>query len=159
MNLRTEFLSCIMLHKKAYRSALLPVCNKYGLSQIEADILLFLKNNPQYNTATDIAAVRGLAKPNISTALERLRQRGFLTVEKDPLSRRTNRITLLEEGLLPAGELTVCQTDYFSGMLEGISDDTIQTVRDFFLRTNQNITTMIQTSKYNAKQEETTHVD
>lgn len=159
MNLCTEFLSYVMLHKKAYRATLLPVCSKYGLSQIEADILLFLKNNPQYNTATDIAAVRGLAKPNISTALERLRSRCILSVERDSFSRRTNRITLLEEGRRIAEELGICQADYFAGMLEGIPDETIQTVCDFFRQTNQNISNMIKPSKNIAKQEETIHAD
>ncbi|MDO4323031.1 MAG: MarR family transcriptional regulator [Lachnospiraceae bacterium] len=159
MKLRTEYLSYIMLHRKAYRAALLPVCSKYQLSQTEADILLFLKNNPQYDTATDIAAVRGLSKPNISTALERLRRRDILHIERDSRSRRTNRITLLEEGQRIAGELCICQSNYFTGMLAGISDEEIQTVSDFFQKTNQNIATMLKQPKNTMKQEENKYAD
>ena len=159
MNLRTEFLSYMMLHKKAYRAALLPVCNKYELSQIEADILLFLKNNPEYNTATDIAAVRGLAKPNISTALERMRRRDMLTVKRDPHNRRTNRIALLEKGYYIARELGSCQAAYFSGMLKGIPDDILQTVHDFLRQTNQNISAMVKVPENNTKQKENRYAD
>ena len=29
------------------------VCDRYGLTQMEYDILMFLHNNPQHNTAAD----------------------------------------------------------------------------------------------------------
>ena len=105
MKLCTEILTHLSLYKKAYHAVFLPVCTKYSLTQIEADILLFLNNNPEYTTATSISSICGLSKPNISTALERLRQRNLLLVEKDANSRRTNRLTLLEEGDHIAEEL------------------------------------------------------
>ena len=34
------------------------VCDRYELTQMEYDILMFLHNNPQHNTAADIVKVR-----------------------------------------------------------------------------------------------------
>ena len=151
MKLCTEILTHLSLYKKAYHAVFLPVCTKYSLTQIEADILLFLNNNPEYNTATSISSICGLSKPNISTALERLRQRNLLLVEKDANSRRTNRLTLLEEGEHIAEELRKCQKDYFSRMLYGIPDDTLQTVLNFFQQTNENISHIIEQEKQDKK--------
>ena len=40
-----------------YESLTKAVCDKFDLTQMEYDILMFLYNNPQYNTAADIVKV------------------------------------------------------------------------------------------------------
>ena len=37
-----------------YEMKMSGVCEKYNLRQMEYDILMFLYNNPEYNTAADI---------------------------------------------------------------------------------------------------------
>ena len=44
----------LSLFKKIYDQSLEPVCKKYQLTRMELDILLFLANNPGYDTAKDI---------------------------------------------------------------------------------------------------------
>ena len=48
--------------KHLYRQTFQPLSDQYGLSQLEIDVLLFLKNNPMHNTAKDISIMRGFAK-------------------------------------------------------------------------------------------------
>ena len=36
------------------------VCDRYELTQMEYDILMFLHNNPQHNTAADIVKIKAL---------------------------------------------------------------------------------------------------
>ena len=68
-------------HYKKYHAARFEAASvQYGLNQLEIDILLFLHNNPDCRTASDICRYRGLAKSNVSAAVERLRVRGVLTV-------------------------------------------------------------------------------
>ena len=68
-------------HYKKYHAARFEAASvQYGLNQLEIDILLFLHNNPDCRTASDICRYRGLAKSNVSAAVERLRARGVLTV-------------------------------------------------------------------------------
>ena len=40
--------------KRAYDAALKPVAEAHGLTRNEVDVLLFLANNPGYDTARDI---------------------------------------------------------------------------------------------------------
>ena len=66
-------------HYKKYHAARFEAASvQYGLNQLEIDILLFLHNNPDCRTASDICRYRGLAKSNVSAAVERLRARGVL---------------------------------------------------------------------------------
>ena len=59
--------------------------------------MLFLRNNPELNTARDAVTYRGFAKSNVSTAVGELRGKGWLTVEPDLSSRRIKRLVLRSE--------------------------------------------------------------
>ena len=48
------------------------VCDKFNLTQMEYAILMFLHNNPQYNTAADIVRERKSTKSHVSTTLNLL---------------------------------------------------------------------------------------
>ena len=64
--------------KHLYRQTFQPLSEQYEMSQLEIDILLFLKNNPRNNTAKEISVMRGFAKSNVSKAVESLRIQGYL---------------------------------------------------------------------------------
>ena len=68
-------LSYIQHYKKYYTAQFEAASAAYGLNQLEIDILLFLHNNPECHTAGGICRYRGLAKSNVSAAVERLRAR------------------------------------------------------------------------------------
>lgn len=81
--------------KILYSACLEPVCRKYGLNRTELDILLFLANNPQYDTAADICAVRSLAKSHVSTSVRTLERAGFLEKYQLPADRRAVHLRVL----------------------------------------------------------------
>ena len=74
---------------RAYDHCLTPVQEASGLNRTELDVLLFLANNPAYDTAADMVRRRGLSKSHVSTTVERLVQRGLLTRSADQADRRT----------------------------------------------------------------------
>ena len=53
--------------KTLYARCIEEVCTAYKLTRMELDILLFLANNPCYDTATDIIEIRYLAKSQVSS--------------------------------------------------------------------------------------------
>ena len=81
--------------KILYSACLGPVCRKYGLNRTELDILLFLANNPQYDTAADICAVRSLAKSHVSTSVRTLERAGLLEKYQLPADRRAAHLRVL----------------------------------------------------------------
>ena len=66
-------LAFVQHYKKFYTSQFESAAVRHGLNQLEIDILLFLHNNPDCRTASDICRYRGLAKSNVSKAVEHLR--------------------------------------------------------------------------------------
>ena len=116
-----------------------PFTQQFDLTQPEIDILLFLYNKPACNTARDIAHMRGLAKSNVSTALESLRQKGFLRVENDPHSRRLRRLFLSEEKMPVLRTLHRCQRAYLEQLICGFSKEETETLARLLERMAGNI--------------------
>ena len=66
------------IHKllEVYNQFCRPLCQQTGIPQTSLDILMFLKNNPQYKTAADIVKIRGIKANLVSLHVERLVQEG-----------------------------------------------------------------------------------
>ena len=67
---------------KLYQDTVLPVCKKYGLTYMEFGVLMFLYNNPQYNTAAQIVSMRHIPKSHVSISVKSLMEKGLLRGEK-----------------------------------------------------------------------------
>ena len=67
-----DLLQYALRFRRLYQKWFQDLGEELELSPLEMDLLLFLHNNPDRNTARDAVAVRGLAKSNVSTAVERL---------------------------------------------------------------------------------------
>ena len=62
----------------AYAALCKPLCQKLHLPQTAFDILMFLANNPGYQTASDVVEVRKLKANLVSVNIDRLVQEGYL---------------------------------------------------------------------------------
>ena len=87
----------------AYAALCKPLCQKLHLPQTAFDILMFLANNPGYQTASDVVEVRKLKANLVSVNIDRLVQEGYLVREADPGDRRR---TLLRCAEKPAPSLS-----------------------------------------------------
>lgn len=139
-----EILAYVSHFKRLYGQLFQPVAAQLGLSQLEIDILLFLHNNPAYNTARDIVAMRGVAKSNVSTAVDALKRKGCLLSEADPDSRKVQRLSLPASMDEPLRALAAVQQQCFSFMLEGFSPEERGTLRQFLERIDANVVAALQ---------------
>ena len=57
---------------EAYHAVLQPICKDTGLPPMAVDILMFIANNPDSNTAGDICRCRGLKTGIVSVHIDRL---------------------------------------------------------------------------------------
>ena len=135
----SPLLSYISHFRRFYARQFEPAAAKYGLSQLEIDILLFLHNNPERNTARDIVEMRGFAKSNVSNAVESLRQKGYLAAEPDPGSRKMRRLTLRQEMGGRTDELAALQSAVFTKIFQGFSADERKPLCEFHKRIDQNL--------------------
>lgn len=121
-----DFISLSSKMMKAYEAACQPVCKKYQLNQTCLDVILFLANNPEYNTAKDLWKIRGIRSGNASVAIETLVKRGYLKREADPQDRRRQRLLLTER----AGDAVAlgrqAQLAFGEQVKDGITEEELQ---------------------------------
>ncbi|MDD7209937.1 MAG: MarR family winged helix-turn-helix transcriptional regulator [Lachnospiraceae bacterium] len=89
-----------LLEKKAE-----PLSRKYGIRNIELEILLFLYHSPCGNTAKDIVMERHISKAHISKSVDNLRTKGFVLLTEDLDDHRKKHIVLTGKGEMAAEEL------------------------------------------------------
>ena len=123
------------------------VCGEYHLTQIEMDVLLFLANNPEFQTATDIVSVRHLAKSQVSMAVDKLAKAGYLLRKNDE---RNQRRMLLS--ITPAAQPIVergreCQQRFGQELLRDVSEDELQTMNAVMEKLLHNVRTAYEEQK------------
>ncbi|CUN85523.1 winged helix-turn-helix transcriptional regulator [Clostridium sp. NSJ-49] len=99
-------------------------CN---LTKPEADILLFIKNNPEFNTAKDIVKLRGFSKAYVSKAVEPLLDKELITIEIDKEDRRCQHLLLTEKSEPLLDILLKMQREFIDIITDGIDKEDIKT--------------------------------
>ena len=109
--------------RSLYSAQLDAVGREFGLARVELDILLFLANNPGYDTARDISELRGLSKSQVSQAVELLAAEGFLRRTPDKADRRVVHLSITPAGLPLARDCQAIQTACGQRLLAGLSEE------------------------------------
>lgn len=127
-----------LLNQNLYRRFIEPVGDKYDLNRAEMDVLLFLANNPGYDTATDIVEFRGLVKSHVSAAVAKLEERGLLERSYRNGNRRTVHLALTEAAapIVKAGR--EAQKKYVSILHQGISEEELDTLKSILSKLIKN---------------------
>ena len=123
------------------------VCEKYQLRQLEYDILMFIYNNPAYNTAADIVRIRKSTKSHVSTSLKVLEDRGFIErrVDKDNKKHVTIHLLQLANEVIEDGKWA--QKEFVQDMFEGLSEEEIKVFMNVFQQVYENAERMISNEK------------
>lgn len=117
----TRLLHFYQNFEKFYTHQFAPFLSRTGLSIREAHILLFLANNPDYDTARDITVFRGISKSQVSQAVELLTAEGFLLRTPDETDRRVVHLTISPEGWPLAKECQAIQEHCGEQLLAGLT--------------------------------------
>lgn len=99
------------------------VCDRYGLTQMEYDILMFLHNNPQHNTAAEIVKVRKSTKSHVSTSLKKLESEGFVERIQSKDNKKHIEIVLLDKAELIVEEGINAQKQFAQDVLRGLTEE------------------------------------
>ena len=78
---------------------------KYGVRNVELEILLFLYHSPCGDTAKDIVEEKNLSKAHISKSVDNLRAKGFVVLTEDENDRRKRHIELTQKAEEAAKEM------------------------------------------------------
>lgn len=139
------FLENVLLLKEAYDHTLDPVAQRWGLTRMELDLLLFLHNNTDHATAAEAVRLRQWTKSHVSAAVHALKTRGLLSAQHPEGNRKTLRLTLLPTAGPILQEGREAQRTFFQTMrrgftrseeqaLESISEKIARNVRDIIAK-------------------------
>ena len=125
--------------KTLYSKCVEGVCVKHNITRMELDILLFLANNPCYDTATDIIEVRYLSKSQVSSSVKLLEQRGYLRKEYLKYNRKTVHLKICKEAMEIIRDGQAAQEKFISITLDGFSQEEIDSMKKHNDRILRNI--------------------
>ena len=114
------------------------VCDKYQLTQMEYDILMFLHNNPQHNTAADIVKVRKSTKSHVSTSLKDLEGKGMVERIQSVDNKKHVEIVLLEMADRVIEEGLKTQREFAKNVLHGLTEEEKKMCIEVFNKICQN---------------------
>ena len=97
------------------------VCDRYGLTQMEYDILMFLHNNPQQNTAAEIVKIRKSTKSHVSTSLKKLENKGLVEKIQSENNKKHIEIVLLDQAKLIVEAGTDVQKQFAQTVFSGLT--------------------------------------
>ena len=99
------------------------VCDRYQLTQMEYDILMFLHNNPKYNTAADIVKIRKSTKSHVSTSLKALENKGLIERIQSTRNKKHIEIVLLDRAALIVEAGLNAQKQFAQDVLSGLTKE------------------------------------
>lgn len=99
------------------------VCDKYELTQMEYDILMFLHNNPQNNTAAEIVKIRKSTKSHVSTSLKNLENKKLIERKQSEENKKHVEIFLLDKAELIIEEGINAQKQFAQNVLSGLTEE------------------------------------
>ncbi len=133
------FWNYLYLGKNFFRKCYEPVCEKYCLSALELDIIIFLSESPNDDTATDIVEKRGFAKSNVSNAVRSLTDNGFIEGFYLNDNRRSVHLRLLDKANNVIDDAGIAKEKFLSSIFQDFSQEELEQVKFFFTRLANNI--------------------
>ena len=127
-------------NESLYTATVVPVCEKYGLTYMEFTVLMFLANNPAFDTASDIVKYRHLTKSHVSMSIRGLQEKGLVSGAYHQPNRRTIHLTVREAAAPIVSEGRAAQQKFGAILFEGFSEAEYQQFIAYLKRIDANIT-------------------
>ena len=99
------------------------ICDRYELTQMEYDILMFLYHNPQHNTAAEIVKIRKSTKSHVSTSLKNLENKGLVERIQSKDNKKHIEIVLLDRAALIVEAGLNAQKQFAQDVLSGLTKE------------------------------------
>lgn len=112
----------------AYAGIMRPLSAELNMAQTAVDILMFLANNPGYDTAKDICTMRHLKPGIVSFHVEKLVQEGYLERQNVPGDRRKCRLVCTEKAASIIEKGRALQAKFMRQMTKGLEKGQIDTL-------------------------------
>lgn len=107
----------------AYSAVCKPLCRQLELPQTAFDILMFLGNNPDYKTASEIVEIRHIKANLVSVNVDRLVREGYLTRRGVEGDRRKTELLCTEKAQPIIARGRQLQNDFSERLFAGMDEE------------------------------------
>ena len=107
----------------AYSAVCKPLCRQLELPQTAFDILMFLGNNPDYKTASEIVEIRHIKANLVSVNVDRLVREGYLTRRGVEGDRRKTELLCTEKAQPIIGRGRQLQNAFSERLFAGMDEE------------------------------------
>lgn len=122
-----------------YNAMCKPLCKELQMNQTSFDILMFLGNNPEYNTARDIVEMRKIKANLVSVNVDKLVQEGYLERRSVSGDRRKTELicTVKAQSVIQRGREV--QEQFAQKLLEHTDEETRHAFFETMKKIEQNL--------------------
>lgn len=124
--------------KNLYIQCVKPVCENYSLTMMEFTIIMFVANNPRFDTATDITEILQLTKSHVSASLKSLEEKQLISRFTQPGNKKVVHIKLQSETRQIVTEGRAAQEQCGKILLSGFSTEDMELLQQKLERIYQN---------------------
>lgn len=124
---------------KIYTQQTEPVCARWGLTQNEILVILFLSSHPEVNRAVDLVNYCSMVKSHVSKSIHHLEAQGLLQRKADEFDRRTVHLFLTAAAVPIAQEVIRIHDDFLAGILRGISAEELHVYQSISAKIANNL--------------------
>lgn len=128
---------------QAYNACFRPLCQQMKLPQTAFDILMFLANNPDLNTARDIVKIRGIKANLVSVNIDKLVQEGYIERTPVPDDRRKTRLSCTDKAMPLIEQGRQLQQNFFHTLFEGIDSESLHIFHQVFFSIDKTLDRML----------------
>lgn len=130
-----QYLSFVKKSEAVYQKFCQGVIRDWDLNPTAFQVVMFVANNPQFNTARDLCRIRGIKTGIASVAIEQLIQTGLLERRTDLSDRRIQRlyVTPAAEKLVEQGRAV--QKEFMDSVSSALSREE----KEFYFRLNEKV--------------------
>ena len=125
--------------KKLYEQMVMPVCKVHGLTYMEFTVLMFLWNNPHYDTAAQITKIRQLSKSHVSLSLKGLQERGLVVGHYFPGNQKTLHLRLTEKAASVVSDGKAAQEAFGARLIRGFTPEELDQLQSLIGRIHKNM--------------------
>lgn len=132
---------------QAYAACCRPLCQTMKLPQTAFDILMFLANNPELNTARDIVEIRGIKANLVSVNVDKLVQEGYVERKPVPGDRRKTCLICTDKAAPIIEQGRHVQQTFFHALFDGIDSEALAAFRSVLCCVDQNLDRMMKENR------------
>lgn len=116
------------------------VTKRNGLRKIDAEIIIFLSNSGEKDTAKDISETERFTKGHISQSVKRLAEMGFISINQDKNDLRVQHLKLEKPAQDVLNEMIEIKNSIDSCLFAGVTEEEEEILRRVSTKMYENIT-------------------